>query len=149
MWQYAFYAGLIAVVGALAVQLVQLASGVVVYRTAAVTPAGTITLGISGVPPVWANRMASFLSRTAVVFLTPIAGLPHGGHRKTAALQCQYPRGSWLVVLVTLGGYLVGLAYFGVRAVRRRLYAWLRRVGSSPVSLGRLPPSPLPRRRRF
>lgn len=45
------------------------------------------------------------------------------GLEKVIAAPRQYPRGSWLVVLVTLAGYLLGLAYLGGRWLWGRMWA--------------------------
>lgn len=49
------------------------------------------------------------------------------GLEKVIAPPRQYPYGSWIVIVIVLGGYLLGLAWFGIR--------WLqhRREGRRPV----------------
>ena len=69
MWYYAFYAGLIAVVGALGLQLVGLAAAMLGSRAVAATSAGNVTVTMPGAPPAWAGRLASFLTWTGVVSL--------------------------------------------------------------------------------
>lgn len=70
MWYYTFYAGLLAVVGALAFQLVRLGAAAVVRRQVAMTSAGPVTLTVPGEAPAWAGQFATFLTRTGSVFLT-------------------------------------------------------------------------------
>ena len=70
MWYYTFYAGLIAVVGALAFQLLRLLASVMVVRAAAATNAGNLALTAPSSAPPWASRLATFLTWTGVVFLT-------------------------------------------------------------------------------
>lgn len=69
MWYYTFYAGLLSVLGALAFQAVRLLAGVVVYRRAAATEIGTVSMAARGDEPVWAGRLATFLTRMGVAFL--------------------------------------------------------------------------------
>ncbi|MGH2598365.1 MAG: c-type cytochrome biogenesis protein CcsB [Dehalococcoidia bacterium] len=70
MWYYAFYAGLIATLGALVFQLVRLGAMAMMRRTVAATSAGSVTLATTGEAPPWAGRLATFLTWVAVVCLS-------------------------------------------------------------------------------
>lgn len=85
---------------------------------------------VAGQPGVYKVRLA--LPRAGDYFMDlfgTVADQPvyerfltgRNGLEKVIAPPRQYPRGSWLVVLITLGGYLLGLAYLGGLWVRRRL----------------------------
>lgn len=69
MWYYTFYAGLLAVLGALGFQAVRLLAAAVVYRRVAATEIGTVSMSTRGDEPVWAGRLATFLTRMGVAFL--------------------------------------------------------------------------------
>ena len=75
MWYYAFYAGVIAVLGALACQFVQLIGTVALRRVVAATSAGTVTLTAPREASAWPGKLASFLTYTALAFLTLMLGL--------------------------------------------------------------------------
>ena len=69
MWYYLFYAGLISVIGALALELVRVVGSMVRYRAAATT-AGSVTIAVEGQDPLWAARLASFMSWCGTIALT-------------------------------------------------------------------------------
>lgn len=70
MWYYTFYAGLIAVSGALLFQVIRLLASTMVHRTVAATAAGNVTVLGPGSEPPWAGRLSTLLSRAGLVFLT-------------------------------------------------------------------------------
>lgn len=70
MWYYTFYAGLIAVVGALVFQFARLALSGATVRAVASTSAGNVTIAAPLDPPAWPERLASFLERAGLAFLT-------------------------------------------------------------------------------
>ena len=70
MWYYAFYAGLIATLGALAFQLLRLAASVTMRQAVGATSAGSVTLTAPGEAPAWAGRLATFLTWVAIAALT-------------------------------------------------------------------------------
>jgi cytochrome c-type biogenesis protein CcsB len=70
MWYYAFYAGLIATAGALGCYLAGLAAILSSRRAVAATSAGTVAVATPGEAPAWTAKLGTFLTWTAVGFLT-------------------------------------------------------------------------------
>lgn len=69
MWYYTFYAGLLSVLSALGFQVIRMLATAIVYRRVAATEAGSLSVSTRGEAPVWAGRLATFLTRMGAAFM--------------------------------------------------------------------------------